>query len=187
MFQYVSMFLKKTHVRIGRIGQNLWFGSGPLDGLEWIRGRGPVVKLARDFVHHSHVNSSSPSAPVDGFVPERERERASRVALAQEECALRCLTTWDCKSFDFRARLECFWRALLSDASSKVPWKTRGIRFRAIEPWCSCHFTMIGFTNSQGHGCEIGRPEVLTGKTATSVQNTETNYAATLPPSNRRN
>jgi len=24
--------------------------------------------------------------------------------MSEEECALRCLTTWDCKSFDFRAR-----------------------------------------------------------------------------------
>lgn len=26
------------------------------------------------------------------------------IGIRQEECALRCLTTWDCKSFDFRAR-----------------------------------------------------------------------------------
>eukprot|EP00435_Cladocopium_sp_Y103_P061625 s214_g23.t1 len=29
--------------------------------------------------------------------------------MSEEECALRCLTTWDCKSFDFRARFQtCF-------------------------------------------------------------------------------
>ena len=69
--------------------------------------RFPGSHVIIEQIHHfdSYVNVSQRVA-----VNHRKHhhfERASAMAsdsLRQEECALRCLTTWDCKSFDFRAR-----------------------------------------------------------------------------------